>query len=180
MLSFNLTGCLYYDYAVDKTQITLPYRTYYYYDSIDHLDNDFTTVLYSKDLDHSDFNYTDFTVYINHLQQDSREANDQRISEICFSNYDKTSLSLLTIDLSYKNSADQIVKPLKQHDIQGFDKNLVECFRQIYTDDAQLTNKMSETINLTMRVDGKIIQIHQTYPIRKALHYTFWDIAMGV
>lgn len=49
-----------------------------------------------------------------------------------------------------------------------------------YNFNAQLTDEMSETINLTIRVDGKIIQIYQTYPIRKVLHYTFWDILMSV
>lgn len=180
LLSLNLTGCLYYDYAVDKTKINLPYRTYYYDDSIDHPNHDFTTVLYSQDLDHSDFNYSDFTVYIEHLQKPSQHDKAERFSRICFEQYDKTSLTLLHINLSYKNSDGHMVKPLEQHDIQGFDKELVECFYQVYADDEQLTDKMSETVTLTMQIDGKKIAIHQTYPIRKALHYTFWDIMLGV
>lgn len=179
-LSLTLTSCFYVDYAVDKTKVNLPYRTYYYSDSIKNSNVDFTTVIYSQDKDiQNQTNYTNFTIYINHLNRDIHGRYDYRTSEICFDDPKNIDLNIESIQLTYQNANAQEVPFIIQAPIKNPNSGLIECFRQSYTDD-QLTKTMTEHIFIKFKVNNKSVTIQQTYPLKKVLHYTLWEVLMGV
>lgn len=52
-------------------------------------------------------------------------------------------------------------------------------YRKIY-DSSNLPKEITEYINVEVVIDGKKEQIEYTLPIIKRLHYTWWDVMMGV
>lgn len=83
-----LSGCLYFDYGVDKDKTDLPYRTYYYGEK--DKKHDFTTVLFSVvPKPQGTFNYNDFNISISHMYKEKRGNSNKGkyISEIHFSDF---------------------------------------------------------------------------------------------
>jgi len=183
--SFLLGGCLYYDYGVDKTETKLPYRTYYFGEKDKKYD--FTTVLYSVEKEPEGRNYTDFTISISHMFQEIRknENKGKYISEIRFSDFttdDDIQLLPDSIILVHKDK-NGIVIPYEMinHDMnKKMDgKYRHHVYRKMYHPDG-LSREISEYIYLEVRVKGVKKTIESHFSLQKALHYTWWDVLMGL
>ncbi len=183
---FILNGCLFYDYGVDKRTTKLPYRTYYHGEKDKKFD--FTTVLFSVEKEpRGAYNYIDFNVSISHMYQEihQNENKGKYISEIMFSEFttdDDIQLIANSIILIHKDKKGKTVQHEKiYHDLtrKPEGKYRRHYYRKVYDSD-DLPNEILEDIYLEVIVKGVKEQIEYHLPIKKVLHYTWWDVIMGV
>lgn len=185
LCSVFFSGCLYYDYGVDKGDYELPYRSYYYYDKDRKID--FVTVLYTLDKELEGANYTKFTVRIAHMEKENfREINKGKyISTIYFSDFtseDNIQIIPESIKLVHKTLDGRVINCEKmQSDFsQRTDvKYRSYYFRKVYNPD-ELPKEMIECIFFEVVVDGITEKIEYELPIKKALHYTYWDVMSSI
>lgn len=176
-----LAGCKTYDYGVNKKNAQLPYRTYYYNDKDKNYD--FNTVLYSRAGDiGASRNYVDFNIHIGHLQLDTHRNNKgMYVSEIFFDNIQKANviIDFSSIKLYHYDKQGAVIAPFKlesQGAVSGMQRPI---FKQVY-DPCVLPDAIIETVYIELSVDGKKIVVNERFQIEKTLHYTFWDVLMGV
>jgi hypothetical protein len=183
--SLWLGGCLYYDYGVDKTKTKLPYRTYYFGEKDKKYD--FTTVLYCGDQEPKGRNYTGFTISISHMFIETRknENKGKYISEILFSgSTTNEDIQLLpdSIILVHKDKNGKILPYEKvEHDVRKKPKGKYfrHYYRKVY-DPSILSDEITEYISLEVLVKGVKEKIEDRLFIQKALHYTWWEVLMGI
>jgi hypothetical protein len=177
---------LFYDYGVDKTTTELPYRTYYY--SEKDKKYDFTTVLYSIEKGPKGaYNYNDFNVTISHMYKEThqKEYKGRYISKINFSDFttdDDIKLVPNSIVLVHKDkNGNKIQYEEYNHDLDRIPEGKYRnhYYQQIY-DPSVLPSEISEYISLEVFINGDKKKIEYNLPIKKALHYTWWDVMMGV
>jgi len=181
LLTTLLSGCMTYNYAVNKSNADLQYRTYYNGDK--DKDYDFYTVLYSRvgDIGES-INYTDFTVYISHMNYKRRNKyKDLYVSEIIFDNKDKAAVIIdyASIKLVHSSIDGKLIKPLRVEPGKNNGNKYRSSYKLIF-DPKTLPDQLSESIYVEMVVNGEQTIINKTFKIEKTLHYTFWDVLMGV
>jgi len=167
------TGCEYYDYGVNKDKYTLPYRTYYY----DEKDKkyDFNTVIFSlKNLEHSN-NYTFFNIYISHMVK----KENSYVSTIRFDNTKNIKLKIFpdSIKLFHKNDSNKLIR--HNEIIKDFNSTYHQSYKKTY-DEALIKGSLIEVIYFEFELNGKIYIVNKEFLVDKALHYTFWDVLMGV
>lgn len=186
LCSFLLSGCLFYDYGVDKSKTELPYRTYYYGEKDKKYD--FTTVLYSTEKEpRGAYNYIDFNVSISHMNKEHHQNKNygKYISEIMFSEFtteDDIQLVPESIVLIHKDKNGNVIPHEDiEHDLnrKPVNKYRRHYYRKVY-DPSKLPDEISEDIYLEVIIKGVRKKIEYHLPIEKALHYTWWDVMMGI
>ncbi len=186
LCSLLLGGCLFYDYGVDKSTTILPYRTYYHGEKDKIFD--FTSVLFSVvEEPRGAYNYIDFNVSISHMYKQTHqdENKGKYISEIIFSNFtidDDIQLIPESIVLLHKDKNGKTIQHEKiSHDLtrKPEGKYRQHYYRKIYNP-GKLPNEISEYICLEVIIKGVKEKIEYHLPIEKVLHYTWWDVMMGV
>lgn len=185
LCSVFLNGCLYYDYGVNKSDFELPYRSYYYNDKDRKFD--FVTVLYTLDSELKGNNYTKFTVRIDHMRKvNFQEKNKGKyISSLHFSDFttdDDIQIVPDSIKLVHKTTDGKEInfeKSYSDFSLQPDVKYRSHFLKKIYNPD-DLPDKMLEYIYFEVVVDGTNKKIEYELPIEKALHYTKWDVMMGI
>ena len=97
------------------------------------------------------------------------------ISKLLFSNNRKNdSITIIpeSIKLIHKNCKGEVIEHEK------LEQDLT-CYKKIYSPD-DLTDKITEHIHVEFLVGNKKEIVEFTLLIQKKLHYTWWDIMMGV
>ncbi len=176
-----LTGCMTYDYAVNKSNTDLQYRTYYYGDK--NKNYDFYTVLYSRvgDIGKS-INYNDFTVYIAHMHyKHLYEYKGLYVSEITFEHKDKAAVIIdyASIKLVHSSINGKSIKPLRIESGENNSNKYRSSYKLIF-DPKTVPDQLNESIYVEMVVNGEQAVINKKFKIEKTLYYTFWDVLMGV
>lgn len=185
LLAVFLSGCLYYDYGVDKQENKLPYRTYYHNEK--DLKYDFETVLYAAAQEPKGPNYAGFTIRIAHLRKENKRSSDKGkyVSTIWFSDFsadDDIQLIPESIILVHKDNAGEVIQPesVRYDFSQPPEKKYRSHFYQAIYDPKKLTEEVKESVSLEIVIDGQKKKIKYEFPIEKVLHYTLWDMMMGV
>jgi len=172
----------YNDYAVDREQNHLPYRTYYYGDISRQYD--FYRVLFSTQQETDFVNYRGFTVFSN-LETDFREAyKNKYIATLNFESSDEHTIQILpnTIVLEYRSKEgtvipyDSLENDLSAEPISKYNN---EYYKKIY-DKSRLPDEVEEYVYAEVMVDGELKIIESTLPLEKVFHYSWFDVMMGV
>lgn len=180
-----MSGCLYYDYGVDKSVTKLPHRSYYYRDKDRKID--FVTVLYTLDEELAGPNYTEFTVRITHMQKERfrKKHKGKYLSTIVFGDFtteDAVRIIPESVRLVHKTRQGKTIPPEKTEYDFSHDpgvKHRSHYYRKVY-DPSRLPDELIEFVFLEVLVDGEKKTIEYEFPIKKELHYTCWDVIMGV
>ncbi len=175
------SGCLYFDYAVDRESMDLPYETYYPTERGKRYD--FHTVLYSESENEEEpIDYSSFAIYLTHLNRNFKGENKgDYTSRLSFQNVKDTDVKVdySTIRLIHKDANGNIIPEISSSSTYENKEYVNHMYAKVY-DKNKLTNLITEYVYVEIESKGKRKVVEFTFPIKKKYHYSFWDVMMGV